>query len=338
MIISMTFCLKNKPLCLGAVLAAALLLIALISLCAGASGVSLLQGLCDAFSGADTPAARIILHIRLPRTLAAMLAGAALAAAGVLIQGVLNNPLAGPNIIGVNAGAGFCTLLCACLLPAMAALLPAAAFAGALAASLLILTLSERMGASRLTVVLSGVAINAFLSAGTDLITTLAPEATLGMSAFLIGGFSGVSAARLAGAACYILPALLLALIRSGDLDILSLGDEVAQSLGMRVKRRRLLLLTLASVLSGAAVSFAGLLGFVGLVVPHAVRRFTGSEHRQLMPLSILGGALFVLACDTVARNAFAPYELPVGILLSLLGGPFFLCLLLKKRRGLRDS
>lgn len=329
---------RNKTATLSVALASLLLAATLFSLCAGASGTSLLAGVRDALTGTDTAAARIVLYVRMPRTLAAILSGAALAAAGVLIQGVLNNPLAGPNIIGVNAGAGFCTLLISCLLPTAAQLLPAAAFVGALGTSLLILLLSDRMGASRITVVLAGVAISSFLSAGTDLITTLDPEATLGMSSFMIGGFSGVSLPRLTAAACYILPGLSLSLILAGDLDVLSLGDEVAQSLGLRVRYMRILLLSLASLLAGAAVSFSGLLGFVGLVVPHAVRRFTGSEHRSLLPLSMLGGAVFVLVCDIVARNAFAPYELPVGILLSLLGGPFFLFLLLKSRRGMRES
>lgn len=330
--------LRSKTATLGVILASLLLAATLFSLCAGASGTSLLAGVRDALTGTDSAAARIVLYVRMPRTLAAILAGAALAAAGVLIQGVLNNPLAGPNIIGVNAGAGFCTLLFSCLLPTAAQLLPAAAFVGALGTSLLILLLSDRMGASRMTVVLAGVAISSFLSAGTDLITTLDPEATLGMSSFMIGGFSGVSLPRLTAAACYILPGLALSLILAGDLDVLSLGDEVAQSLGLRVRRMRILLLSLASLLAGAAVSFSGLLGFVGLVVPHAIRRFTGGEHRSLLPLSMLGGAAFVLVCDIVARNAFVPYELPVGILLSLLGGPFFLLLLLKNRRGMRES
>ena len=309
---------------------------ALFSLCVGASGASLTQGLADLLRGVSSPAARIVRYIRLPRVLAAMLAGAALAASGVLIQGVLGNPLAGPNVIGVNAGAGFFTLLCACLLPSAATLLPAAAFAGALLTSLIILLLSDRMGASRITVMLAGVAISSIFSAGSDLITTLSPDTTLGMSAFMIGGFSDVSTARLRTAALYILPALAISLLLAGDLDVLALGDEVAASLGLRVRRTRVLLLAFASVLAGAAVSFAGLLGFVGLIVPHAVRRVVGGEHRQLLPLSMLGGALFTLLCDTAARTLFSPYEVPVGILLSLVGGPFFLFLLLRNRKGVR--
>ncbi|MBQ8536614.1 MAG: iron ABC transporter permease [Clostridia bacterium] len=318
---------------------AALLLLALIgailvSLCAGASGVSLWQGLGDWLTGQDTSAARIIAHIRLPRTLAAASAGAALACAGVLIQGVLGNPLAGPNIIGVNAGAGFSTLLVACFLPSAIKLLPAAAFAGALTTALFILALAERTGASRMTLILAGVAVSAILSSASDLITTLAPEAALGMSSFMIGGFAGITHARLANGMAYILPALAVAWALSRALDLMTLGDEVAQSLGLRVRRMRLVLLGLASLLAGAAVSFSGLLGFVGLLVPHIIRKWTGAEHRYLLPLSMLGGAVFVVLCDTAARTLFAPYELPVGILLSLIGGPFFLYLLLKHRKG----
>ena len=117
-------------------------------------------------------------------------------------------------------------------------------------------------------------------------------------------------------------------------LDVLGLGDEVAQSVGLRVRRTRVGQLALASVLAGAAISFSGLLGFVGLIVPHALRRLVGGENRTLLPLSMLGGALFVLISDTIARTVFAPYEVPVGILLALLGGPFFLWLLLRQRKG----
>jgi len=323
----------NKALRLGIILALLLIAAALFSLCAGASGASLITGLKDAVSGADTPAARIVIHVRLPRTVAAIMAGAALSCAGVIIQGVLGNPLAGPNVIGVNAGAGFMALLAACL-TVPAALIPAAAFLGALAAAGVIMLLAGCMGASRITVVLAGVALSSIISAGTDLITTIDPDATLGMSTFMIGGFSGVTAVKLRIAACYIIPALLAAILTFRELDMLGLGDEVASSLGLRVRLCRCIQLLIAAVLAGAAVSFSGLLGFVGLIVPHALRRVVGSEHRLLMPLSIVAGSLFVLVCDTVARTAFAPYELPVGILLSLIGGPFFLILLMRTRKG----
>ena len=322
--------MKCKPRTWFACMLGALLMVAtLFSLCAGASGLSLHQAIAE--NGA---ARRILLHIRLPRTVAAILSGAALACSGAIIQGALGNPLAGPNIIGVNAGAGFMTLLVSWLLPMSAGLLPAASFAGAFLTSLLILMLVQKTSASRLTVVLAGVAVSAILSAGTDLITTIEPEVTLGLTAFRIGGFSGVSANRVYGAAWYILPGLVCALLMSKRLDVLCLGDETAQSVGLRVKSTRTALLLLASLLAGAAVSFSGLVGFVGLMSPHMVRRIAGGEHKRLLPLSMLTGAVMMLLCDTIARTAFAPYELPVGILLSLIGGPFFLLMLVKGGRA----
>ena len=310
-------------------LGALLIATALFSLCAGASGLSLRQAILE--NGA---ARRILVHIRLPRTVAAVLSGAALACAGAIIQGVLGNPLAGPNIIGVNAGAGFLTLLASWLFPMSMGLLPLASFAGAFLTSLLILLLVQRTNASRLTVVLAGVAVSAILSAGTDLITTIEPEVTLGLTAFRIGGFSGVSAGRVYGAAWYILPGLACALLMSKRLDVLCLGDEAAQSVGLKVKSTRTALLLLASLLAGAAVSFSGLVGFVGLMSPHMVRRIVGGEHRKLLPLSMLTGTVMMLVCDIAARTLFAPYELPVGILLSLIGGPFFLLMLVKGGRA----
>lgn len=323
----MKCCLSKQRL--GILLGALLVSAALFSLCAGASGLSLMEAITQ-----DGAARRILLHIRLPRTVAAMFSGAALACAGAIIQGVLHNPLAGPNIIGVNAGAGFTTLLCLWLTPSAAGLLPLSAFAGAFLTSLLILLITRKTNASKLTVVLAGVAVSAVLSAGTDLMTTLAPDIALGLTAFRIGGFGGVSAGRVYTAGLYILPGLMAALCMAKQLDVLSLGDEMAQSVGMKVSSVRTVLLLLASVLAGAAVSFSGLIGFVGLICPHMVRRVTGSDHKSLLPLSMLTGAALMLWCDTIARTAFAPYELPVGILLSLIGGPFFLWMLVKGGRG----
>ena len=319
----------KSPSTLAVLLGALLLCAALFSLCAGASGLSLAQAILE--NGA---ARRILLHIRLPRTVAAILSGAALACSGAIIQGVLGNPLAGPNIIGVNAGAGFMTLLAGWLFPMSAGLLPAASFAGAFLTSLVILVLVQKTNASRLTVVLAGVAVSAILSAGTDLITTIAPEITLGLTAFRIGGFSGVSADRVYGAALYILPGLVCAFGMAQRLDVLCLGDETAQSVGLKVKSARTVLLLLASLLAGAAVSFSGLVGFVGLMSPHMVRCIAGGEHKRLLPLSMLTGAVMMLGCDIIARTAFAPYEVPVGILLSLAGGPFFLLMLVKGGRS----
>lgn len=319
---------SSRRLCL--LLALLLLAAAFLSLCVGSSGT----GLLSALGNPDSPARRILVHIRLPRVAGAMLAGAALACSGAILQGVLQNPLAGPSVIGVNAGAALGTLALGIAAPMAAAWLPLAAFAGALAPALLVLALTRRTGASGRTVVLAGVAVSAILSAGSDLLITLFPDSVLGLSAFRVGGLAGIGASRVRVAACYILPALALSFYLARDLDVLTLGDELAASVGLRVGRARMLLLLLSALLAGAAVSFSGLIGFVGLIAPHMLRLRVGSRHQKLLPLCALGGALMLLCADTLSRVLFAPYELPVGILLSLAGGPFFLWLLLHGGKG----
>jgi len=314
---------------------ALVLVFALISVCFGAVPIRPGQ-LVDILLGnahPESPAYRIVMHVRLPRTAAAILAGAALAVAGAIIQAVLNNALASPNIIGVNSGAGLAALLCAVLLPHAPYLLPMGAFLGALATALLIYAVAMRTGASRITIVLTGVALGSILSAGIDALTIARPEAVVGATGFLLGGLSGVSAANLKFASGYILAGLVAAGLLSHEMNVLTLGEDTAATLGLHVKRYRFFLIVIAAVLAGAAVSFAGLLGFVGLLVPHGVRLLIGTDHRYLIPSCALCGAAFVTACDILARLLFAPYELPVGILLSFLGGPFFLYLLLKQRR-----
>ena len=314
--------------------AALCLLGTVLSLCLGA--VKLTPGeLWQAVTGGpDSTAGYIFWYSRLPRTFACLLSGAALAVSGCILQSVLGNKLASPGIIGVNAGAGLAvTLCCACgVLSGWA--VSAGAFAGAMAAVLTVVLLAKKTGASRTTVILSGVAMNSILNALRDAVTTLVPEAGLLGSDFRVGGFSAVSSARLVPAAVLIVAALAVTFTLCNELDVLALGEETARSLGLSVGKIRTLFLLLAAVLAGAAVSFAGLLGFVGLIVPHAVRRLAGSESRYLLPLCALTGAGFVTICDLISRLAFAPFELPVGILMSILGGPVFLLLLLKGKGG----
>lgn len=316
-------------------------LLALAAFCAalaiGSSDASLPDALKALWRGdRSDPAWRIIAYIRLPRALGALLAGAALSVSGIIIQAVLNNPMAAPNLIGVNAGAGFFVIVAMALFPQMIAYLPLAAFLGALLAALLIYAVSAVTGAGRVTVTLVGVAVGSILTAGINTVKTLFPDSVYDVSGFLIGGLSAVSFRSVLPAAVLILPALLLAALCARSLDALSLGGAVAGGIGVSVRRSRFLWLVLASILAGAAVSFAGLIGFVGLIVPHIMRRLVGGTHRRLISMSIFGGSAFLLLADTVSRLMFAPYELPVGILLSLIGGPFFICLLLWERRGQR--
>ena len=185
-----------------------------------------------------------------------------------------------------------------------------------------------------MSLILAGVAISNIFSAGIDAIITLFPDALLGYSDFRIGGLSNVTMRQLGPAAMLIIPGILGAVSLSSHIDILALGTETAQSLGLPIRKVRTVLLMIAAALAGAAVSFCGLLGFVGLIVPHIMRRIVGDNSQPLLISSALGGAVLLSLCDLLARVLFTPYVLPVGIVMSFVGGPFFLWLLFHQRGG----
>lgn len=311
---------------------------AVLSLCLGAARLPLGKLWQAALAGPDSPAGSIFWYARLPRTLGCLLAGAALALSGGVIQGVLDNPLASPGIIGVNAGAGLAVTVCCALELLSGWAVAGAAFLGSMAAVCLVTFAAEKTGASRTTVILGGVAVNSFLNALAEALRNLVPETATLSADFRVGGFDAVSYTRLLPAGVLILLAGAAVLTLCSELDVLALGEDTAQGLGLGVRGARLVLLMLSALLAGSAVSFAGLVSFVGLIVPHAARAMVGSESRKLLPLCALGGAGFVTACDLASRLLFAPYELPAGILLSVLGGPFFLYLLAKRKGGRRND
>ena len=310
----------------------------MLGLCLGSTQVAPADFISAALNGDITdPSYRIVVHSRLPRVLGALLAGSALAVSGAILQAVLQNPLASPNIIGVNSGAGLMVLLCSAFLPSHPALLPFSAFLGALATAMVIFALAMGPGVSRITLVLTGIAISSILGSGMNCIMILYPDAYIGASTFLVGGLSGLTLKGLNFPVVYIIVGLILAMLLRRDMNIISLGTETARSLGMSVNLVRFLLIFTSAVLAGAAVSFAGLIGFVGLIVPHAIRFLIGNDNQFLVPASAFGGAAFVIICDLISRIAFAPYEIPVGILLSFIGGPFFIYLIIHNRRGNHD-
>lgn len=315
-------------------LALAVVLSAAAGLCLGSQPYTLPQ-LVQALRAQDPQDTvwRVLVYVRLPRVLAGIGAGAGLAVAGVLLQAVLNNAMASPNVIGVNAGAGFFALLTMVAVPAVPGAVQFASFLGALGCAMLVYALAWRAGLSRTTLVLAGLAVSGMLTAGINTLKLLWPEIVASSPGFLTGGLSGVTLPMLAAACPYLAAGLLLALFLEVDLNVLCLGEESAAGLGLHVTRTRFMGILAAALLAGAAVSFAGLLSFVGLLAPHMVRRFAGADHRVLIPASALLGAAFVVVCDIAARMLFAPFELPVGILLSLIGGPFFLHLLLHRKR-----
>lgn len=319
---------------------AALAAAALANFCLGASGVSVPDMARAVFAGdRESVAARVFFYVRLPRAAAAAVAGSALAVAGTLLQSVLRNPLAAPSVLGINSGAGLSALVVMAFFPAASGAVPVAAFAGACLAAFAVYALARLTGASRATIVLAGVAVNTLMSACMDAIVTLVPDAAVSRSAFSIGGFSAVTMKQIGFAVPFWLLGLLIAVAFRREMELMALGDDVAHSLGLRVERFRAVFLVAAAMLAGAAVSFAGLLGFVGLIAPHLVKLLLKEDVRLAAPVSAVFGAALCLLCDLIARTAFAPYELPVGIVLSFLGAPFFLWLLIRqKKRGRHDS
>ena len=316
-----------------------LLLSALLGVLLGPSGSSLSDMLSSLVKGdMESPAARILIYVRLPRMLSGLICGAALAVSGAVIQGVLANRLASPSIIGVNAGAGLAVTLCSALGIIGGWKLSLSAFVGAFVTVMLVSLGARRWGASRGTVILMGVALNALLGAISDTVTTFDPEVGMMSNDFRIGDFSSVTYAKLIPAAVIVLIAVLILLTFSNELDVLTLGDESAKGLGLNTNVMRVIFLLLSALLAGAAVSVCGLLSFVGLLVPHAVRRIATSESKHLLPLCALFGAGFVSLCDTLARVMFAPYELPVGIIMAFLGAPFFIFILIRGKGGQRGA
>lgn len=286
----------------------------------------------------QSPEARILLYVRLPRVLGSLICGMALAVSGAVIQGVFANRLASPSIIGVNAGAGLAVTIGSALGIIGGWRLSLFAFVGAFLTVMLVSLGARKWGVSRGTVILMGVALNALLGAISDTVTTFNPETSIQSLDFKIGDFSSVTYAKLIPATVIVLISVLILLTFSNELDVLTLGDENAKGLGMNTNVMRVIFLLLSALLAGAAVSVCGLLSFVGLLVPHAVRRIATSESKHLLPLCALFGAGFVSLCDTLARIVFAPYELPVGIIMAFLGVPFFIFILIKGKGGHRNA
>ena len=324
---------KKVALCfVGAIIF--LIAAVVMNFCLGAAKLSISDIIGAMKNGPAGVSGRIFWYARMPRTIGCLLAGAALAVSGAVIQNVLTNKLASPSIVGVNAGAGLAVTICLAAGAMSGWIIAGASFIGAMTAVLLVAVVSRKIGASRTTVILGGVAVNSCLNAASEAITILVPEVGVQAGDFRVGGFSSVVYTRLIPAGILIMIGLIILFTLCNELDVMSLGEDTAQGLGLPVKKMRTVFLVLAALLAGAAVSFAGLLGFVGLIVPHAGRKLVSSDSRMLLPFCAIAGAAFVTFCDLAARTLFAPYEIPVGILMSFIGGPFFLFLLARRKGG----
>ncbi|HEX7734381.1 MAG TPA: iron chelate uptake ABC transporter family permease subunit [Ktedonobacteraceae bacterium] len=301
-------------------------------------------GLFHFAGGWDQITEVIILQYRLPIVVGTALVGAALAVAGALFQAILRNPLADPFLIGTSSGAALGAAI-AFILPfdtvygAFFPLTSVCAFAGAIVTVLFVYLLSRTGGETPVvTLILAGVVVNAVLVAAQTLLLTLAPHSQFGGIAalfnWLSGGVSLDSWAPVLLVGGLIVPGIALALCLAGILDAFGLGEESAAHLGLHVERYKLLTVLLASLITAAAVSISGLIGFVGLMIPHVMRLLLGPRHRVLLPAAAFGGAIFLVLADLLARVVLAPSVLPVGIFTSLIGAPFFLFLLRNSKRA----
>jgi len=303
----------------------------LLSLAQGASGIPVGEVINTLLNPNSTSLSQIIWNIRLPRTLVAALVGMNLALSGALLQSIMRSPLADPHIIGVSSGAGLVGIVILILFPHHEYLLTPAAFAGAMGAAFAIYILAWKGGIRPVRIILAGVAVSAFLGAGIAGLLVFYSDRVHGALMWMVGGLSARSWPHLYAILPYSIAGGLLALFSAKALNVLELGDEVASGLGLSVERTRLALTVVAALLAASAVSVAGLLGFVGLVVPHSARLIIGSDYRFLIPASALLGIAVITVSDTLARTLFSPVELPVGIIMAFAGAPFFLYLLRKE-------
>jgi len=288
----------------------------------------------------------VVLNIRLPRVLLGLLVGAALAVSGALMQGLFRNPLADPGLVGVSAGAGLAAaativlgdrFLTGVAMKLPFAVLPFGAFCGGLASTLALYLIATRQGRTSVaTMLLAGVALGALAGALTGLLAYISDDRQLrDLTFWSLGSLGGASWTKLAAVAPIVLPLLLAMPFLARGLNGLMLGEAEAYHLGIPVQRIKAMAIVLVALAVGASVASAGLIGFVGIVVPHLIRLAIGPDHRLLLPLSALGGAILLVAADIVARLIVAPSELPIGIVTAAIGAPFFLWLLLRRSSAL---
>ena len=318
----------------GTVLLALLILLAaacLVSMAVGSAGYSVPEILRALFSEEKSAIKTIVINLRLPRIILAILIGASLAAAGALLQSVMRNPLADPGTIGVSAGAGTAATTILLLFPNLTSSVPLFAFGGAALACVLIYMMAWKEGVDPTRIILSGVAINSVLGAYNSLLQLLNSDSLEGVLAFMNGSLSGRSWPQVRLLSIYASIGLVLAFLCIKSANALQLGDEMAKSLGVKVSGSRVLLSGVAAFLAASTVSVAGMIGFVGLVVPHISRLLVGSDYKAMLPTSVVLGALVLLVADTVGRTIIPGMEIPVGIVMAVCGGPFFLYLLRKK-------
>ncbi|MCH4207328.1 MAG: iron ABC transporter permease [Solobacterium sp.] len=287
------------------------------------------------FGNGTSGSSIILFQIRMPRAFAAFVCGAGLSVAGLLLQSSLNNTLASPSTIGVTSGAGVFALIASLLFTRNSILSMSMTFLGAIFSAMLVYLISIKAGTAKTTVILAGVAVSSLMNAVSSALIVLYPDCVTDKLSFQLGGLSGVTWNQLGFSFIFIVIGLIVAMIFAGGIDLFQLGDEMSCGLGLKVKTVRLVAIFTAALLSAAAVSICGLISFVGLMVPNLVRMICRDHCRGQITLCAVYGGAFLVVCDLISRLLFFPYELPVGLLLAFLGTPFFIYILMKRKRKL---
>ena len=288
----------------------------------------------DAFRSEEAEARLIIWNVRLPRILCGGIVGICLSLAGCILQGVMRNHMASPSTIGVTSGASFVGYMMLVVFPQYYHMLPIGAILGSFATTMAIYVLAYDRGVSPVKMILSGMAVSAVFGAFNDMIKIFFAERLADATGFMVGSLNGVSWADFKLVLPYVAIGVFVCLFLPSKMNILMLGDEMANTLGLRVERFRLFLIAASSLLAGTSIAVAGMISFVGLIVPHIARLLIGSDYKYLFPASILMGYSFVVICDTVGRVILPVGNLSVSVVLSFIGAPFFLYLLRKKDKN----
>ena len=274
-----------------------------------------------------------IYDLRFPRIVISLFAGAAVAVAGVLFQAVLKNPLADPGIIGISSGASFAAVLVTAFLPALYFFTPLFAFGGGVLAFFLVYSLSWKGGLSPLRIILTGVAVSAMFSGLSDALNSMTGGSSSGVASIVEGNITQKTWEDVQTLLPYVIVGLVLAVLFSKMCNLMTLEDKTARGLGVNVNLMRILISLVAVLLASISTAVAGAVSFLGLIVPHIGRILVGSDHRALVPFSMLAGAFTFLLADTIGRTVAAPYEVSASIIMSVIGGPFFIILLRRSKK-----
>lgn len=319
---------------LFAILVVILIISIFLSISIGSVNIDLSEIFKIIFNGEKTENYNIFMNIRMVRVLFAMVSGMCLAISGLLLQIVLRNPMADSGFLGISSGASFATTFVLLIIPIKSTYVPVISFIGGISAFLIILLLSYKRDSSPSNMILIGAALNAILRGGQSFLMTMYSDRLQGVITWQNGNLSGKTWNALFSYIMYVLPIILIIFAIKGKINVLNLSDESSLSLGVPVKKYRMFISSLAVFLAAVSVSYVGIIGFVGLLVPHIAKTLVGNNIKKTLPFSIILGSILLLIADLFSRTIASPIEIPIGTVMSIIGGPFFIYLISKSSKG----